>query len=75
MELIPELLEQLGEHKNQLDLHRTLVFYYKIACVYFGSGQYRAAIKYLTRIIEHKDLSLREDSAMLRPHPQPGGAL
>ena len=61
VELLPELLEQLGEHKNQLDLHRTLVFYYKIACVYFGSGQYRAAIKYLTRIIEHKDLSLRED--------------
>ena len=37
------------------------VFYYKIACLYFGSGQYQQAIKYLTRIIDHKDLSLRED--------------
>ena len=61
VEMIPELLEQLGEHKNQLDLHRTLVFYYKIACVYFGSGHYQQAIKYLNRIIDHKDLSLRED--------------
>jgi hypothetical protein len=61
VEIIPELLEQLGQYKAQLDLHRTLVFYYKIACLYFGSGQYKQAIKYLTRIIDHKDLSLRED--------------
>ncbi|MGI4874645.1 MAG: hypothetical protein ACRYFX_26105 [Janthinobacterium lividum] len=61
VELVPELLEQLGQYRAQLDLHRTLVFYYKIACLYFGSGQYRPAIKYLNRIIDHKDLSLRED--------------
>ena len=61
VEIIPELLEQLGQYKAQLDLHRTLVFYYKIACLYFGSGQYQQAIKYLTRIIDHKELSLRED--------------
>ena len=61
VEIIPELLEQLGQYRAQLDLHRTLVFYYKIACLYFGSGQYKQAIKYLTRIIDHKDLSLRED--------------
>jgi tetratricopeptide (TPR) repeat protein len=61
VEMVPELLEQLGEYKSQLDLHRTLVFYYKIACLYFGSGQYKQAIKYLNRIIDQKDLSLRED--------------
>jgi hypothetical protein len=61
VEMVPELLEQLGQYKSQLDLHRTLVFYYKIACLYFGNGQYKQAIKYLTRIIDHKDLSLRED--------------
>ena len=42
-------------------MHRTLVFYYKIACLYFGSGHYKQAIKYLNRIIDQKDLSLRED--------------
>jgi tetratricopeptide (TPR) repeat protein len=61
VEMVPELLEQLGQYKSQLDLHRTLVFYYKIACLYFGSGQYKQAIKYLNRIIDQKDLSLRED--------------
>jgi hypothetical protein len=61
VEMVPELLEQLGEYKSQLDLHRTLVFYYKIACLYFGSGQYRQAIKYLNRIIDQKEQGLRED--------------
>ena len=61
VEMVPELLEQLGEYKSQLDLHRTLVFYYKIACLYFGSGQYTQAIKYLNRIIDHKEQGLRED--------------
>jgi hypothetical protein len=61
VEMVPELLEQLGEYKSQLDLHRTLVFYYKIACLYFGSGQYRQAIKYLNRVIDHKEQGLRED--------------
>ncbi len=61
VEMVPELLEQLGEYKSQLDLHRTLVFYYKIACLYFGSGQYKQAIKYLNRIIDHKEQGLRED--------------
>ncbi|UOG76080.1 hypothetical protein MTX78_05625 [Hymenobacter tibetensis] len=61
LEIIPELLENLEHYKSQLDMHRTLVFYYKIASLYFGSGQYQKAIEYLNLIIQHKDLSLRED--------------
>ena len=61
LEIIPELLENLEHYKTQLDMHRTLVFYYKIASLYFGSGEYGKAIEYLTLIIQHRDLSLRED--------------
>ncbi|GAC1374316.1 MAG: hypothetical protein NVS3B25_19320 [Hymenobacter sp.] len=61
LEIIPELLENLEHYRAQLDLHRTLVFYYKIASLYFGSGRYQQAIDYLNLIIQHKDLSLRED--------------
>ena len=61
LEIIPELLENLALHRSQLDVHRTLVFYYKIASLYFGSGQFRKAIEYLNLIIDQKDLSLRED--------------
>lgn len=60
LEIIPELLDNLEHYKAHLDTHRTLVFYYKIASLYFGSGHYHQAIDYLTRIIKHKD-SLRED--------------
>ena len=41
-------------------LHRVLVFYYKIACLYFGSGNNEKAIDYLNRIINQK-ADLRND--------------
>ena len=59
LEIIPKLLEQLAHFKPQLDMHRTLVFYYKIASL--GSGEHVKAIEYLNLIIQHKGLSLRED--------------
>ncbi|QNE39998.1 hypothetical protein F1C16_10730 [Hymenobacter sp. NBH84] len=59
--LIPGLLGQLDEYRLQLDMHRRLVFYYKIASLYFGSGDNEKAIEYLTKIIQFKEVSLRED--------------
>jgi hypothetical protein len=43
-----------------IDSHRVLVFYYKIACLYFGAGQADKAIDYLNKIINWK-LNLRDD--------------
>ena len=40
--------------------HRVLVFYYKIASLYFGSGDYEKAIDYLNKIINRK-VDLRTD--------------
>ena len=37
-----------------------MVFYYKIACLYFGSGNYERAIDYLNKIINWK-VDLRTD--------------
>ncbi|MCC3157412.1 hypothetical protein LJ737_09180 [Hymenobacter sp. 15J16-1T3B] len=61
LQLMPELLEKLVLFQPQLDLHRRLVFYYKIASLYFGSGHFHKAIEYLNRIIQYKDVTLRED--------------
>ena len=44
----------------QLDRHRTLIFYYKIACLYFGCGDYDNTIVYLNKII-HWKADLRSD--------------
>jgi hypothetical protein len=61
IELIPELLEKLRQFQSQLDPHWQLIFYYKIASLYFGSGDYQKAIQYLNKIIHFKEASLRED--------------
>ncbi|MEP7108918.1 MAG: hypothetical protein ABI760_13075 [Ferruginibacter sp.] len=58
--LIPGIEEKIKEYKLYLDRHRVLVFYYKIACLYFGSGKYEKAINYLNKIINWK-VDLRTD--------------
>ena len=58
--LVPIIEEKLAEYKLQLDRHRTLVFYYRIACLYFGSGNAEKAIEYLNKIINWK-VDLRTD--------------
>ncbi|MFN9711133.1 MAG: hypothetical protein ACK55K_06975 [Bacteroidota bacterium] len=58
--LVPHLEEQLKAYEAYLDRHRVLVFYYKIACLYFGNGKYEKAITYLNKII-HWKTDLRND--------------
>ena len=58
--LVPYIEEKLEEYALQLDRHRVLVFYYKIACLYFGNGDYGTSIQYLNRIINLK-ADLRAD--------------
>jgi len=58
--LVPYIEAKLKEYWIYLDRHRILVFYYKIACLYFGSGDYEATIVYLNRIINWK-VDLRTD--------------
>lgn len=60
LRLVPFLEKMLKEYSPYLDTHRVLVFYYKIACLYFGSGHNEKAIDYLNRIINHK-ADLRTD--------------
>jgi tetratricopeptide (TPR) repeat protein len=43
-----------------MDRHRILVFYYKIASLYFGSGDFDKSIDYLNKIINWK-VDLRTD--------------
>jgi len=60
LELVPEITEQLKEFSIYLDSHRVLVFYYKIASLYFGAGNYDTAIDFLNKIINWK-MDLRDD--------------
>jgi hypothetical protein len=60
LQLVPYINEQLKAYELHLDKHRVLVFYYKIACLYFGSGNNEKAIDYLNKII-HWKVNLRTD--------------
>ena len=58
--LIPYIEQKLEEYSLFLDKHRILVFNYKIASLYFGSGDYNTAIDYVQRII-NEPIDLRGD--------------
>ena len=60
LKLIPYIEEKLNEYELYLDNHRVLVFNYKIATLYFGSGDYNTCIDYLNRIINN-NVDLRYD--------------
>ena len=60
LEIVGEITDQLKEYELYLDQHRTLIFYYKIASLYFGAGDHGSAIDYLNKIINWK-VSLRND--------------
>ncbi len=59
--LIPEVLEGLKKHKSRIDEHHVMVFYYKIASLYFSIGENKKCIEFLDKIISNKLLSMRED--------------
>jgi hypothetical protein len=51
----------INKHKERIDEHHAMVFYYKIACLYFSIGDNKTCIQYLKKIINNKNLKMRED--------------
>lgn len=58
--LVPEIEAFLEEKGLKMDPHRKLLFFYKIASLYFGAANYSKAIEYLNKIINW-NWALRED--------------
>ena len=58
--LVPQLLEKLKEYELFIDEHRIMVFNYKIASMYFGSGDFATSIDYLQEII-NENAEVRSD--------------
>ncbi len=59
--IIPEVIKGIKEFSHQIDPHHIMMFYYKIACLYFGVEDYENCILYLDKIIGNKNLKMRED--------------
>ena len=58
---VSDLLNELSKYENKIDAHHIMVFYYKIASMYFGAGKNEDCIFYLEKIIQNKELKMRED--------------
>jgi hypothetical protein len=58
---VASLIREIPKHDALIDAHHVMVFYYKIASMYFGSGDYKSCIYYLNKIISNKELKMRED--------------
>ena len=61
VQIIPEVELFINENLNNLELHKRMLFYYKIACLYFGNCQYEECLASLNRIIETRDHTIRRD--------------
>lgn len=61
LKIVPEILQFIKRYESKVDEHQIVVFNYKIACLYFGSGDNRKTINYLNKVIQFKDSSIRED--------------
>lgn len=60
LSIVPYIEEKLEEYALYFDNHRVLVFNYKIATLFFGSGDYERSIDYLHRIT-NDNVDLRYD--------------
>lgn len=58
---VSTLLKEIPKYESNIDAHHIMVFYYKIACMYFGAGKNEECIFYLEKIIDNKELKMRED--------------
>ena len=58
--MVPDMEARLQEYDLFIDRHRLLVLNYKIATLYFGSGDYATCIDYLQRIINDQ-VDMRND--------------
>ncbi len=59
--LVKEIVDGIKSPKYRIDEHHVMVFYYKIASLYFGAENYTKCIEYLAKIINVKSLKTRED--------------
>ncbi len=59
--ILPRTLRRLRRYEKQLDLHKVMIFHYKIAWLYFGNGQPGEAVTYLKKIIDLQSGHLRDE--------------
>ncbi|MFC4873723.1 hypothetical protein [Negadavirga shengliensis] len=60
-EIVPAFLSEMKDLRSKMDMHHLMVMNYKVACLYFGSGDNLNAIHYLNEVIKSNYEGLSED--------------
>ncbi len=61
LKIVDPIVKHIEQDTFNWDNHRVMLFYYRIACLYFGSGDNSNAISYLNKIINQKNPDYRQD--------------
>jgi len=59
--LVSKIERDLDQFVDKLGKHSTIIFYYKIACMYVGDSNHKMAVYWLQKIINEQNVDLRED--------------
>ena len=59
--LIPEIEKGLERFKGKVNRVHEIVFYYNIAYMYMGSGEYNKSLVWLNKILNSTDVDIRQD--------------
>lgn len=59
--LVHDIDNYIRKYANNINIHHKMLLNYKIACLYFGDGNYNKCMEYLARITGTKDPQIRRD--------------
>ena len=59
--VIPGILKGIEQYDGKINSEEVMLFYYNISRVYFGSGDYKSALKYINFVLNDSEAGLRED--------------
>ena len=61
LETVKIMEEGLNTFKHQINKEQKVLFYYNIAYIYFGVGEYKQALKWINKVINDNEVNLRQD--------------
>ncbi len=59
--VVPNILEGIELYEGKINSEEQMIFYYNIARVYIGCGDYKQALKYINVVLNDSETGLRED--------------
>jgi tetratricopeptide (TPR) repeat protein len=61
LEIVDAIVEGMDEFGEKINKEQEIVFYYNLAYVYFGAGQYNKALFWINKVLNDNEQTLRQD--------------